>query len=68
MKFTDLPKTFKDEREMFIEEISEITVAHRTSVVRWLSGKVLPSKRRREIIAEHLNIPEETLFPETINQ
>lgn len=68
MKFSDLSKTFIDEREVFVDKIQQLTLADRSTVNRWLSGKVTPSKKRREAIAQYLNQPEETLFPETINQ
>lgn len=65
MRFTDLPKSFKDEREEFITRICKLTLASRSTVNRWLNGQITPSKARRDIIAKELGIPEEELFPQT---
>lgn len=63
MRFIDIPKTLKNEREEFVTKICQTTLVDRSTVYRWLSGQVMPSKARREAISRELGIPEEELFP-----
>lgn len=67
MTFKDYASSLSNERTEFIKRISLITTCDPTTVSRWISGEFKPSKRRREIIAKEMGIPEETLFPETSN-
>lgn len=68
MRFIDIPKTLKNEREEFVTKICLITLVDRSTVYRWLSGQVIPSKARREAISKELGISEEELFPLTIEK
>lgn len=47
-----------------VDDLSRLTMTHRVSVYRWLSGQVTPPPIKQEIIAKYLNKKVEELFPQ----
>lgn len=47
----------------FIAEIAEVTHRTQIAVRKWISGENTPDYNVQQIIAQHLNMPREQLFP-----
>ena len=64
MVFTDYVKSIGNEREEFVKTIANITSSSPSSVSRWINGRIVPPLVKQKLIAEHLNIPINILFPQ----
>lgn len=64
MVFTDYVKSIRNEREEFVKTIANITSSSPSSVSRWINGRTTPPIVKQKIIAEHLEIPIDLLFPQ----
>lgn len=62
MTFTEYAQTLTNEKTNFVKDIAKLTVASEQTVYRWLSGEFVPSKARRDIIAEYLNTTADKLW------
>ena len=52
-----------NKREELIKELAEITCSDVTSVYRWINGRNTPPAIKQKLIAEHLGVTVEELFP-----
>ena len=63
--YNSLPKRkFIAEKKEFIERICAITMKSPQTVRGWISGTFQPDALTKKIIAEELQLPVESLFPE----
>lgn len=63
MVFTDYMASLKYRRVEVMHELEKLTLSSYSTVFRWTYGKVTPPPLKREIIAKHLGIPVDELFP-----
>lgn len=57
--YNNLPNLRKD----FIKKITEITNKSPRTVYYWINGKGNPSETDKQLIAQHLNVHKDVLFP-----
>lgn len=62
MNFKDYINSLPNARAEEINKIAEITCSSRISVYRWMNGGTVP-RLKKAVIASHVGIPVEELFP-----
>lgn len=67
MVFTDYMKSLPNQQMETIKKLAEITCSTPAAVYKWVNGVNPPSALKQKIIAEHLGMSVEELFPSTKN-
>lgn len=68
MVFTNYVNTIPNQREELIKELADITSSSSSSVYRWINGVTIPPIVKQKIIAKHLGISVDILFPPKKNE
>lgn len=63
MVFSDYMNSLPNVKVDTIKRIAELTFSSEVSVYKWISGETQPPRVKKEIIAKHLGMPVEQLFP-----
>ncbi len=63
MVLRDYINSIPNPRMEVIRKIAEITDSNISTVYRWMSGAINPPTVKKRIIAKHLGIPVDELFP-----
>lgn len=63
MTLGDYYRSLPDPKKKFVESIAKLTFSSENAVRRWIAEDTVPSAIKRKVIAEHLQIPVESLFP-----
>ena len=63
MVFGDYMNSLPNVKLDTIKKIAELTCSSTVSVYRWISGDIEPPLLKKKIIAEHLGLSVDELFP-----